>query len=131
MPSRTLRQKLLRFAAVGVVVAAVFMGLNWVLGPAVGKQAAFLLSYPPALAVHFCLNKWWTFSSREAVTGRQVGEYLAMVAVTFLLQWAVFTALSRWTRLPAWLEAGLANVAQTAISFLFMQARIFGNRSNA
>jgi putative flippase GtrA len=125
MLSRVLVIRLARFAAVGVAVAAVFMGLNWLLGPWVGKQAAFLLSYPPALAVHFCLNKWWTFSDRKTVTRRQIGEYLAMVGVTFLLQWSVFTALARWTTLPAWLEAGLANVAQTAISFLFMQARIF------
>jgi putative flippase GtrA len=126
MRVRLLLPKLLRFAIVGIIVAGVFMGLNWLLAPAVGKQAAFLLSYPPALAVHFWLNKWWTFASRGGATRRQIGEYLVMVAITFLLQWAVFNALSRWTRLPGWLEAGLANVAQTAISFLFMQARIFG-----
>jgi putative flippase GtrA len=131
MPSRALIAKLLRFAMVGLAVAGVFMGLNWLLEPHVGKQAAFLLSYPPALAVHFCLNKWWTFDSRDAVTGRQLGEYLGMVAVTFVIQWAVFTALARWTRLPGWLEAGLANLAQTAISFVFMQARIFAKRPTA
>jgi putative flippase GtrA len=128
MPSRALLMKLLRFGAVGVVVAGVFMGLNRLLDPVVGKDAAFFLAYPPALAVHFCLNKWWTFDSRTTVTRRQLGEYLAMVAVTFLIQWTAFKALSRWTRLPGWLEAGLANVAQMAVSFLFMQVRIFGVR---
>jgi putative flippase GtrA len=131
MSSRALLTKLLRFAVVGLLVAAVFMGLNRLLGPAVGKQGAFLLSYPPALAVHFWLNRWWTFTSRTAVTGRQVGEYLGMVAITFVLQWGVFNALSRWTQLPGWLEAGLANVAQTAISFVFMQLRIFGTPRKA
>jgi putative flippase GtrA len=97
----------------------------------VGRQAAFLLSYPPALAVHFGLNRRWTFASREAVTGRQVGEYLGMVGITFVLQWSVFTALSRWTRMPGWAEAGLANIAQTAISFVYMQLRIFGERRRA
>jgi putative flippase GtrA len=131
MPSRALFFKLLRFGAVGLIVAGVFMGLNRLLDPAVGKDAAFFLSYPPALAVHFCLNKWWTFESRATVTGRQLGEYLAMVAVTFLIQWTAFKALERWTSLPGWLEAGLANVAQMAVSFLFMQARIFGSRRQA
>ena len=128
MVNRALVIRLLRFAAVGVIVAGVFMGLNWLLAPHVGKQVAFLLSYPPALAVHFCLNKWWTFDCQTTVSRQQLGEYLAMVAVTFALQWAVFTALARWTHLPSWLEAGLANVAQTAISFTFMQVRIFGAR---
>jgi putative flippase GtrA len=129
MFNRALIIRLLRFAVVGVIVAGVFMGLNWLLAPRLGKQAAFLCSYPPALAVHFCLNKWWTFESQTTVSRRQLGEYLAMVAVTFAIQWAVFTALARWTRLPSWIEAGLANVAQTAISFAFMQVRIFGSRS--
>jgi len=131
MPSRVLVARLLRFAAVGVIVAGTFMGLNWLLGRGMGRQAAFLLSYPPALALHFCLNKWWTFDSQRTDTTRQVGEYLGMVAVTFLLQWAVFTALARWTQLPAWLEAGLANVAQMGVTFLFMQIRIFGARREA
>jgi putative flippase GtrA len=131
MPSRALVQKLVRFGVVGALVAAVFMGLNWLFGHAVGKQAAFLLAYPPALAVHFCLNKWWTFEQRQAATRRQVGEYLAMIAITFLIQWAVFGALSHWTRLPAWLEAGLANAAQVAVTFGFMQVRIFGARRPA
>jgi putative flippase GtrA len=126
MPSRALLLKLVRFGAVGLIVAGVFMGLNRLLDPRVGKDAAFFLAYPPALAVHFCLNKWWTFESRKQVTRRQVGEYLAMVAITFVIQWSAFRALSEWTRLPGWLEAGLANVAQIAVSFIFMQVRIFG-----
>ena len=131
MLPRALVQKLLRFGVVGILVAAVFMGLNWLFGHAMGKQAAFLLSYPPALAVHFFLNKVWTFEHRQAATRRQVGENLGMVAITFVIQWAVFSALGLWTRLPSWLEAGLANVAQTAVSFVLMQARIFGRPRQA
>ena len=128
---RAMIPRLIRFGVVGLIVAGVFMGLNWLFGHAVGKQVAFLLSYPPALAVHFFLNKAWTFEHRHAATRRQVGEYLAMVAITFLIQWAVFSALSLWTRLPSWLEAGLANVAQIAVTFGFMQVRIFGARRPA
>lgn len=131
MLSRSLVRRLVRFVVVGVIVAGIFMGLNWAWGHLVGRQVAFLLSYPPALGVHFCLNKWWTFGNQQSVTGRQVGEYLVMVGITFSLQWIVFTALARWTTFPAWLEAGLANVAQTAISYLFMQARIFRGPSPA
>jgi hypothetical protein len=57
-----------------------------------------------------------------------VGEYLAMVAVAFVIQWGVFKALSVWTAWPGWLEAGLANAAQMALTFIVMQRRIFGTR---
>lgn len=117
--------KILRFAVVGCVVMAVFMALNWLLGRWCGKQAAFLIAYPPALALHFCLNKWWTFGCRRSDSHRQVGEYLLMVAGTFVLQWGVFAALSAWTPLPGWLEAGAANAAQMGVTFVVMQRRIF------
>lgn len=123
--------KLARFAAVGLTVMAVFMGLNWVLGHWLGEQAAFLVAYPPSVGLHFVLNKWWTFSDRSAATTRQVGEYLLMVAVTFVIQWSVFTALRHWTTLPGWIAAGVANLAQMAVSFGLMQVRIFAKRAGS
>jgi putative flippase GtrA len=110
---------------VGLVVMLVFMGLNWVLDHELAKQAAFLLSYPPALALHFYLNKRWTFGCRRTDVHRQIRDYLVMVAATFLVQWGVFSALAAWTPLAGWLEAGMANAAQMAITFAAMQWRIF------
>jgi putative flippase GtrA len=120
--------KLMRFAVVGGAVAGCFMTLNWLFERGVGKQAAFFLAYPPAVLLHFSLNKWWTFGCRSAHTRRQVGEYLAMVAVAFVIQWGVFKVLSVLTAWPGWLEAGLANAAQMALTFIVMQRRIFGTR---
>lgn len=116
---------MLRFAVVGLVVMLVFMGLNWLLGHGLGKQAAFLLSYPPALGLHFCLNRRWTFGCRRPDLHRQVRDYLAMVVATFLIQWAVFSALEAWTPLPGWIAAGVANAAQIAVTFVVMQRRVF------
>jgi putative flippase GtrA len=121
--------KLLRFATVGIVVMGVFMALNWLLGRSMGEQAAFLCAYPPALLLHFLLNKIWTFENRERVSGRQVRDYVFMVGLTFVIQWGVFTALRAWTVWPAWGAAGLANVAQMTVSFVLMQARVFAIRS--
>ena len=131
MPSRAFLLRIFRFGVVGVLVAGTFAGLNALFGRFFGPQVSFLLSYPPAIAVHFCLNKWWTFDARQPVTARQVGEYLSMVGVTFLIQWAAFTAMRHWTTWPAPLEAALATTAQTAVSFGFMQVRIFGARRPA
>eukprot|EP01034_Spumella_vulgaris_P011336 gene11336-14418_t len=101
------------------------MGLNWVLGHWLSEQVAFLCAYPPAVGLHFLLNKRWTFEDKRAASAKQVGEYLVMVVVTFVIQWGVFTALRTWTIWPGWLAAGAANVAQMAVSFLMMQVRVF------
>ena len=81
--------------------------------------------------MHFCLNKWWTFGSQRQDTSRQLGEYLVLVAVTFLIQWGVFTALTWLTTWPGWLAAGTANVAQMTVSFLVMQRRVFAHIAEA
>jgi putative flippase GtrA len=120
-----LMRRILRFGVVGVAVMLFFTGLNWLLAPRLGADGAFLAAYVPAVALHFCLNKWWTFGSARADTGRQVGEYLLMVLVTFLIQAGVFKLLTAFTPLPSWLAAAAANAAQMAITFLVMQWRVF------
>ena len=117
--------KLARFGAVGVAVMGVFMALNWLLGHGLSEQVAFLCAYPPAVALHFFLNKRWTFADKRTASARQMGEYLVMVLVTFVIQWSVFTALRTWSTWPGWLAAGAANVAQMAVSFAMMQVRVF------
>ena len=117
--------KLARFGAVGIGVMVVFMALNGVLGFWLREQVAFLCAYPPAVALHFFLNKRWTFADQRTASARQVSEYAVMVGVTFVIQWGVFTALRAWTTWPGWLAAGAANVAQMAVSFLMMQVRVF------
>ena len=124
-------RRLVRYAIVGLAVMAVFMGLNAVLGNWFGPQAAFLISYVPAVALHFSLNKWWTFGCRRTDAARQVAEYLVMVAVTFVVQWGVFTAAHGIFGVRPWLAAGLANATQMILTFLFMQMRIFGRRREA
>lgn len=103
------------------------MALNKVLSLALGMgaQGAFLVSYPPALALHFGLNKWWTFGDRRATSARHVGDYLFSVVATFLIQWPAFTALHELFRLRGWLAAGGANAIQMAASYLLLKQRVF------
>lgn len=117
--------KLVRFAIVGLIVMFCFMGLNWLFKHRFGAQVSFLLAYPPAVCLHFILNKIWTFGDHRSAKPRQVSEYLVMVAVTFAVQWLVFTSVVTWTTIPSWIAAGIANAAQMAITFMVMNRRIF------
>ena len=120
-----LLKQLVRFAVVGGTVMVYFMALNWVLAPRLGAQRGFLVAYPPSVALHFALNKWWTFGDTRRDAGRQVAEYLAMVAVTFVIQWAVFSAMEAVTTLPSWFNAGVANAVQMGVTFVVMRWRVF------
>ena len=115
----------IRFGVVGGLVMLAFTGLNWLLAPLLGTDPAFIVAYVPAVILHFCLNKWWTFGCKRNDTSRQVGAYLLMVGVTFLIQAAVFKLLTHFTSMPSWQAAALANVAQMAVTFVVMQRRIF------
>lgn len=121
-------KRLVRFATVGLVVMAWFMGLNWALARWASPTGAFLLAYPPALALHYSLNKWWTFGCERTDHARQVSEYLVMVAVTFVVQYAFFWLVHDRLGLVGWLAAGVANAAQMALSFVIMQRRVFASR---
>jgi putative flippase GtrA len=126
MTTPTLSQRVLRYAVVGGLVTGVFTGLNWLLGHSFGKDLSFLIAYPPAVTLHFLLNKKWTFGCSRTDSTRQVSEYLLMVLVTFVIQAAVFKALTASTSLPGWAAAAAANAAQMVITFLAMQFHIFG-----
>jgi putative flippase GtrA len=119
-------QRILRYAVVGGLVMGVFTGLNWLLGHRFGKDVSFVLAYPPAVTLHFWLNKKWTFGCMRTDASRQISEYLLMVLVTFVVQAVVFKLLTAFTTLPGWAAAGAANAAQMIITFLVMQYRIFG-----
>ena len=117
----------MRFAAVGLIVMAVFMALNGIFGAIMGEQAAFFCAYPPALLLHFSLNKYWTFAKRDKISVTQLYTYLATVAITLMIQWIVFTLVRQWAHWPAWFVAGLANLAQMAISFIMMKFQVFNS----
>lgn len=120
----------IRFAIVGGVVMVFFMALNWLFGRWAGPTVAFLLAYPPALALHYSLNKWWTFGCERTDTAKQVSEYLAMVAITFVVQYAFFWLANQVLGLPGWCAAGIANAAQMALTFVIMRRRVFAPKAS-
>ncbi len=131
MAKQELIHRLLRFAVVGVVVMGVFMGLNKLFSYWWTEHIAFLAAYPPAVTLHFCLNKWWTFGCTRVDMHRQIGEYFGMVVITFVVQYAFFWLAHSVFGLAGWLAAGVANGAQMVLSFLLMQRRVFGRSVDA
>jgi putative flippase GtrA len=119
----------LRFAVVGIAVAIFFMLSNALLGKLFSAELAFVLSYPPALALHYGLNKYWTFKDSQRANITQITKYFAMVVITFALQAGIFkVARVAFPELPAWIAAGVANVLQLLVTFTVMRYFIFSPR---
>jgi putative flippase GtrA len=130
MPStfrKLFSHRLVRFAAVGGTVTVIFMGLNALFSRTFGlsPSTAFLAAYPPALFVHYTLNKLWTFGDSRKTSGRHVAEYLTAVAITFAIQWPCFQLLHTYLHLRGWIAAGGANVLQMAASYALLKWRVF------
>ncbi|WP_404421253.1 GtrA family protein [Nibricoccus sp. IMCC34717] len=117
--------QILRFVIVGGTVTCVFMALNHVLHRRLGRNGAFLVAYPPSVALHYLLNKLWTFQDKTPTGGEQLTHYLLLTAVAFVIQWGMYQLLTRFTRLPAWLASGAATAAQMALAFVAMRAWVF------
>src|SRR5580704_17584182 len=129
---RLLPGRIIRFAVVGGLVTLFFMALNALFGRVfgLGPQVSFLIAYPPALALHFLLNKLWTFGDRSTTTHHQMGEYLFSVVVTFLIQWPSFLLFQKVIGLPGWLSAGGANLLQMSASYALLRWRVFHGGAN-
>lgn len=122
-------RRLVRFGVVGGTVAGLFTGLVYVLTAPLGLWGAYLVAYPPAVGLHYSLNKWWTFGCTRTDTVRQVSEYLAMVAITFVLQSFIFWLAASRLGLAGWLSAGIANIVQAILTYLIMHFRVFAVRA--
>ncbi len=125
MLNSELMRRVLRFGLVGSTVTLFFMGLNWWLAPRLGADLAFFAAYPPTIALHFSLNKWWTFRDRSAVGRRQVSGYFLMTLAAFLIQTTCFKLLTHFTPMASWVASGVSTVAQMALAFVVMQFRVF------
>lgn len=125
-------RRLLRFAVVGLVVMGFFAALNWLFARWFSVPVALALSYPPAWALHYSLNKWWTFGCERTDTARQVSEYLVMLVITTAVQTFFFWVAYDLCGMPNWVAAVVGNGSQIVLSFLLMQRRVFaGQRSSA
>src|SRR4051794_2197315 len=103
------RLQLLRYAAAGAAVFAVYVGGTFLLSGPVGApiQVAIAIAYVVAIAFHFVLQRVFVFADHDQFTqplGAQIRAYLVLGAA----QYAVTAAATTW--LP-----GLLDVPERAV----------------
>lgn len=120
--------RLVRFAAVGALVAAVDFLAIWLLTFAVSRLTAVTIAYPIAVTGHFWLNRVWVFAAESIPVGVQIPRYILTVIICWLCTVGI-TALALSHLTPnVFLAKILALPCATALSFVLMRRFVFAPR---
>jgi putative flippase GtrA len=118
-------KKLLRFCVVGGVVAVFDFGLIWIFVHAMPRLAAVAVAYLLAVALHFCLNRWWVFAAADVPAGSQLPSYILTVVVCWLCTMGVAAlALTTFTD-NVFAAKSLAIPCATLLGFVLMRRFVF------
>jgi putative flippase GtrA len=118
--------QLIRFAVVGGLVAAVQSGLIWFFYSVAGfgARTSFWAGYFPAVALHFCLTKWWTFGCQRREFG-QVIRYILAAAISAVVQFGIFNAALHWITGNPNIAYVIAAALGVALSYFMMRRKVF------
>ena len=123
---RETQLRLLRFLMVGGGSALVQVAVLRALRPRLGETVAFTISWIVSTTTHYLANRFWALPSTRHDPGRQFGEYLVAVALSYAINLAVFKLLRvRFNLSPTW-AALWAVPPSTIVVFLILNYRVFG-----
>jgi putative flippase GtrA len=125
LTSRETQVRFFRFLAVGgtaclVQVVSMKLFLHWL-----GTNPAFTLSFICSTSTHYTLNRFWALPSTRADTWRQLGEYLATAALSFMINFSLFRLSLDVFGLDKLWSAAVAVPPSTLVVFLLLNHRVF------
>lgn len=114
-----------RFLTVGGLAAAVQFAALWVGQHWLGPNTAFTVSFICSTSTHYLLNRFWALPSARTDTGRQFGEYLFAVAVSYVINLGAFKLCHDLLGLSVMWAALGAIPPSTVVVFLLLNYRVF------
>ena len=117
--------RLVRFCVVGGMVAVADFSLIALFVVILPRLAAVAVAYLLAVALHFCLNRWWVFAATGAPAVGQLKKYALAVAACWACTVGV-TAAALGTVTGNVFVAKLAAVpCATLLGFVLMRGYVF------
>ncbi|HEY0455677.1 MAG TPA: GtrA family protein [Verrucomicrobiae bacterium] len=117
--------KLIRFGLTGGVVFCVDVLLVWAFSRWFAPTVAVTLAYALAVALHFCLNKWWVFGSFERAMGREIWRYLIVVFACWACTISIVQIVMAWIYPNVVIAKILAVPPSTLLGYLLMRSFVF------
>jgi putative flippase GtrA len=118
-------KKLLRFCVVGGVVAVFDFGLIWIFVHAIPRLAAVAVAYLLAVALHFCLNRWWVFAAADVPAASQLPPYFLTVLACWLCTVGVAALTLATFTDNVFVAKSLAIPCATLLGFVLMRRFVF------
>jgi putative flippase GtrA len=120
-------RRLIRYALVGGLVAALQTSLIWYFYTVVGLGArtSFWAGYFPAVVLHFSLTKWWTFRCARRDLLRQLSQYGLVAATGVSIQFGIYHLLLQHTAAKPVAAYLIAVALSTSVTFILMRTRVF------
>ena len=128
LTDREARLRLFRFLAVGGGSALVQFGVLALLKGRMGDTLAFSISWMLSTATHYLANRFWALPSGRHDPAKQFGEYLFTIAVSWVINVAVFSACQRFFGLGLMWATFWAIPPSTIVVFLLLNYRVFRAR---
>jgi putative flippase GtrA len=114
-----------RFCVVGATVAALDFGALWLFKQFLPKLVAVSLAYFIGVTTHFCLNKWWVFSSRRQLHRAELARYIVMVVACWWCTVAVVWVALRFLTADLFVAKVIAVPPAAVLAFLMMRRFVF------
>lgn len=116
-----------RFLVVGGTSFAVQVAVMKVASEAVGlaTNVAFTVSFVCSSATHYVLNRFWALPSARVDSWRQAREYLGTVAISWVINIAVFRLCLDVIGLSKVWATAVAVPPSTVVVFLLLNFRVF------
>jgi putative flippase GtrA len=125
LPPPETRLRILRFIAVGGGSALVqFAVLAW-LKTRLTSTVAFSVSWVVSTMTHYLANRFWALPSARQDTTKQLGEYLVAVALSWVINIAMFKLCNEVIGLSVMWAAFWAIPPSTVVVFLILNYRVF------
>ena len=126
--ARGTQVRFLRFLTVGGTAAIVQFATVWLWSRWFAPTVAFTFSFACSTTMHYLLNRSWALPSWRSDRGRQLGEYLATVALSYLVNLGGFQLFHGLMGLDVRWATALAIPPSTLFVFLLLNYRVFRAR---
>jgi putative flippase GtrA len=119
------RFRFVRFIVVGGTAYGVQWGTMKLLAPLYSTNVAFTLSFLCSTTTHYTLNRFWALPSTRRDSWRQLGEYAATAALSWVINFALFRLCIDVFDLGKLWATAIAVPPSTVVVFLLLNFRVF------
>jgi len=125
IPEKSTRVRLARFLVVGGTAYSVQVATMKLFLLGCGTNAAFTLSFLCSSSTHYTLNRFWALPSERRDSWHQAREYLGTVALSWIINIALFRLCLDVFGLGILWATAIAVPPSTLVVFLLLNYRVF------